>query len=268
MSVTTELANHYRLSARGPDRLILDGETLRTSLFVSRRLNERWSLSIEVPHYRLSGGVLDDVIDGWHSTFGLPDGGRNNRPEGLVEFEMSHNGDVFYALGEGATGFGDVQLGVALSIGEFGVVGMTVKLPTGDDSMFAGSGSTDWALDFLRPRAVQLRNRAAGYFWGFGIIKVGEGPAVDYGQRDSGYFGVLGGTLGVTPRVGVRVQLDAHSAFYRSQLEEIGERGFQGSIGGWWKFGERGVLDFAFNEDLEVSTSPDIVLHLSARWQW
>ena len=268
VSVTTELANHYRLSGRGPDRLILDGETLRTTAFVSRRLNERWAVSIEVPYYRVYGGVLDDVIDGWHSTFSLPDGGRNNRPEGLVEFEMSRNGKVFYNLGERASGFGDVQLGANLLIGSVGVAALALKLPTGDDAMFAGSGSADWALSFLRPRAVRLRNRAAGYFWGFGVVKVGAGPAADYGQRDSGYFGTFGGSLAITPRVGVRVQVDAHSAFYRSQLEEIGERGFQGSIGGWWEFGARGLLDFAFNEDLEVSTSPDIVLHFSAKWRW
>ncbi len=268
MSVTTELANHYRLAGRGPDRLILDGETLRTSLFVSRRLNENFSVSVELPYYRLSGGVLDDVIDGWHSTFRLPDGGRNNRPEGLVEFEMARNGDVFYYLGERRAGFGDVQLGAAWSVGEFGVAALTLKLPTGDESMFAGSGATDWAVSFLRPRQVRLRNRAAGYFWGFGVVKTGAGPAVDYGQRDGGYFGVLGGSLAITPRVGVRAQLDAHSAFYRSQLEEIGERAYQGSVGGWWTFGQRGTLEFAVNEDLEVSTSPDIVLHVNARWQW
>ena len=41
-----------------------------------------WSLGVEVPYYRVGGGVLDDLIDGWHSAFNLPDGARNYRPEG------------------------------------------------------------------------------------------------------------------------------------------------------------------------------------------
>jgi hypothetical protein len=268
MSVTTDLANHYRLAGRGPDRLILDGETLRTSLFISKRLSDRWAVSVELPHYKVYGGVLDDVVDAWHSFFGLPDGGRNNRPEDLIEFEMSRNGDVFYSLNERGTGIGDVQLGVSWSIAEFAIAGLTVKLPTGDEDLLAGSGSTDWALSFLRPRSVQLARRTAGYYWGFGVISIGEGPARTWDQRDSGYFGVVGGSLSLAPKIGIKVQLDVHSAFYDSQLEEIGERGFQGSIGGWWEFGERGRFDFAVNEDLEVSTSPDVVIHLSARWQW
>jgi hypothetical protein len=62
-----ELANHYRLSLRGTDLLILDGETLRTNLSYSHGFANGWSLGAEAPYYRISGGVLDDFTDGWHS---------------------------------------------------------------------------------------------------------------------------------------------------------------------------------------------------------
>jgi hypothetical protein len=268
LTLTTELANHYRLSQRGSERLVADAETLRTNLFVAKRLGENWSVSMELPYYRVYGGVLDDVIDAWHSAFSLPDGGRNNRAEGLVEIELARDGNAFYRLGQRDTGIGDAQLGFAYSIGEFGVATATIKLPTGEERLLAGSGSTDWAISFLRPREVQLRRRSAGYYWGAGIIEVGTGPAQNFGQRDRGYFGVLGGSLRITPKIGARAQLDVHSPFYRSLLEELGEQAFQGSIGGWWEFNDRGIFEFAFNEDLEVSTSPDIVVHLNARWVW
>ena len=267
-SVTSDIANHYRLSQRRPDTLIADGETIRTGFFVARRLDEHWSVSVELPYYRIYGGVLDDVIDAWHSAFDLPDGGRNTRPEGLVQFQMAHDGDVFFNRDTRGSGLGDVQLGVAYSIGDFAVASAWLKLPTGEEDLLAGSGSSDWAVSFLRPREVSFGNRSAGYFWGFGYIHVGESFAQPFGQRDDGYFGVLGGSLRIAPKLGVKAQIDMHSALYRSELEEIGERAWQGSIGGWWEFGARGTLDFAVNEDLEVSTSPDIVVHISARWQW
>lgn len=267
-SVTTDVANHYRLSQRGTDRLIADGETIRTGFFVAHRLDENWSISFELPYYRIYGGELDDVIDGWHSAFELPDGGRNNRPEGLVQFQMAHSGDVFFERNARGSGLGDAQLGAAYSIGDFAVASAWVKLPTGEEAVLAGSGSTDWGVSFLRSREVSLKNRSAGYFWGFGFIRLGEGFASVFDQRDSGYFGVLGGSLRITPRLGFKMQIDMHSALYRSPLEEIGEDAWQGSIGGWWEFGQRGTLDFAFNEDLEVSTSPDIVVHIGARWRW
>ena len=34
------------------------------------------------------------------------------------------------------------------------------------------------------------------------------------------------------------------------------------------EIGDRGVLEFAVNEDLHVSTAPDVVLHLGIRWGW
>ena len=80
--VTGEVANHYRFSVQGNDLLMLDGETVRTNLSLTHGFASGWSFGVEVPYYRVGGGVLDDLIDGWHSAFGLPDGGRNARPEG------------------------------------------------------------------------------------------------------------------------------------------------------------------------------------------
>jgi hypothetical protein len=270
LSYTSELANHYRLSQRGPELLILDGETWRNSLFLSKSIGEGWSVSLELPHYRVGGGVLDDVIDGWHSTFRLPDGGRNNRPADQVQFELGRDNSVFYELDEGASGSGDVQLGVAYALGrDNGLhVRATVKLPTGDERILAGSGSTDWAVTMLRTRPVTLRSRAAGYFWGIGILRLGRAELLRYDQERNALIGVVGGSMKVSRNIGLKVQLDAHDALFNSLLEEIGERSFQATLGGWWTFSQRGVLDFGVNEDLEVSTSPDVVLHLNARWRF
>jgi Protein of unknown function (DUF3187) len=269
ISYTSELANHYRFSTRGTERLALDGETWRNSLYLSKSIGEGWSVSLEWPHYRISGGVLDDVIDAWHSTFRLPDGGRNGRPEDLVHFEMGRDGELLYELDGGASGRGDVQLGVTYALGRDNGfhVRATVKLPTGDEQILAGSGATDWAVTLLRTRPVMLTKRAAGYYWGIGALRLGHADLIPFDQKGSGLIGVVGGAMNVTQNIGVKVQLDYHDALYRSQLEEIGERSFQATIGGWWRFSRRGVLDFGVNEDLVVSTSPDVVIHANARWR-
>ena len=43
-ALTSELANHYRLSQRGPDTLILDGETWRNNVSISKAIGESWSV--------------------------------------------------------------------------------------------------------------------------------------------------------------------------------------------------------------------------------
>jgi hypothetical protein len=250
--------------------LILDGETLRMNLFFSRPLGERWSVSAELPVVQQSGGMLDNLIDGWHSTFNLPDGGRNNRPEDELLFELATGGQSFLRLDDDRRGLGDLQIGLARRFGADGryVVRAAVKAPTGDEDILSGSGSSDWSLTLLRPGQGMLRGRAAGYYWGFGWLDLGEPERVAYTVEDGALVGILGGGVRIFPRIGLKAQIDVYSAMYDTPLEELGQDAVQATIGGWWEWGEQSRLDFAISEDLHVSTAPDVVVHLGLRWNW
>jgi hypothetical protein len=270
-TATTEIANHYRLSQRGSDTLILDGETLRMTLFYSRPLGERWSLSAELPMLKQSGGVLDDLIDVWHSAFGMPDGGRNNRPEDELLFELAIDGQPFLVIDDERSGVGDLQIGLARRFGadERFVGRVSVKIPTGDDDLLASSGSSDWSMTLLRPAERMLSGgRAVGYYWGFGWLDLGQPERVSFPVEDGAIIGIVGGGIRVFPRFGFKAQIDVYSAMYDTALEELGQNAAQATIGGWWDLGERGRLDFAINEDLHVSTAPDVVVHVGLRWSW
>jgi len=270
VSATSELANHFSIGAAGRDAVVFDGETWRNSLFVSKRFGDGWSVSFELPHYRVSGGVLDDVIDAWHSAFGLPDGGRNALGDSELLFALQRDGRDFYRLTADRSGVGDLQLGIGYRLGrQDGVYANAwVKLPTGDEADLTGSGSTDWALTLLRPRDVVVRGRRAGYFWGFGAARLGRADLLAFDQERSVFMAVAGGSLSIAERFGIKLQLDFHSRLYRSELDHIGDAGLQATLGGWWRFTSRGSLEFGINEDLQVNTSPDVVLHAAARWQW
>jgi len=268
--VTAEVANHYRFSLQGNERLMLDGETVRTTLGVTHGFASGWSLGVEVPYYKVSGGVLDDVIDGWHSAFAMPDGGRNARPEGEFLYAFGDPQVLSFDLSEPQTGIGDTQIKFARLIGrdQGFVVQAAIKLPTGDEDMLAGSGSSDGSLTVLRTRPLLARKRAAGYFWGVGILRVGDPEIVDFDAQTWVPTGILGGSWQVLPEFGLKGQLDVHGAFYESQLEEIGETAVQATLSAWRRMGKRGQIEFAVVEDLNVSTSPDVVLQVAAAWQW
>jgi hypothetical protein len=270
LGVTTEVANHYRLSRRVDDLLILDGETLRTTLAFTHGFRDRWSFGVEMPYYRISDGVLDDLVDVWHSAFGLPDGGRNNRPEDQLQFQVGDRNGTFFRFDDPQSGFGDLELKVARRIGaaERFVAQVIVKLPTGDEDMLAGSGSADWSLTLLRSSPITFRNRAAGLFWGVGLLRVGEPDRIDFRAENLVTTAVLGAGIQLFPKFGLKAQLDYHSPFFDTPLEEIGEGAIQASFGTWLTPGERAVVEIAIVEDLEVSTSPDVVLQLAARWSW
>jgi hypothetical protein len=267
LAVTTEIANHYRLSARGSETLILDGETWRMNLAMQRAVGEDWSLGLEVPYVRHSGGALDDLIDGWHSFTGLPDGGRNNRTEDALLYWLEDAGGLRLSVDQRSAGIGDLQLSAGRAFGDRPLhFRATLKLPTGDERYLAGSGSTDLAVTVLSELPKTFRDRPAAFYWGVGLLWLGEAELLADRQEEVVYIAVAGVGWRPWPRIGLKVQLDGHTPFYDSALEEIGQSALQATVGGWWKMSERAVLDLAVNEDLHVSTSPDVVLHVAVRW--
>jgi hypothetical protein len=267
---TVEIANHYRFSLKGNERLMLDGETVRTGLSFTHGFGSGWSLGVDVPYYRVGGGILDDTIDSWHAAFGMPDGGRNARPEDQLLFAFGEPAAPSFVLTEPQSGIGDTQLKFARLIGpdQGFVVQATVKLPTGEEEMLAGSGSGDWSVTLLRTRPLLARKRAAGYYWGVGLVRAGDPEVVDFDAKTWVPTGIVGGSWQVLPEWGLKGQIDVHGAFYDSQLEEIGETAIEATLSSWRRLGRRGQIELAVVEDLNVSTAPDVVLQFAAAWQW
>src|SRR5690606_22597059 len=174
----------------------------------------------------------------------------------------------FFALNERARGLGDVQLSLGRIVGANGnyYLAGTVKLPTGDEALLAGSGSTDWSLTLLRSSQTVFRDKPAAFFWGVGALGIGDPERIDYDANSAAFLGMFGGSLKPWPRLGFKLQADIHTALYDSRLKELGDPGVQVTLGGWREIGASGVFEFAVNEDLAVSTSPDVVLHLTLRW--
>lgn len=267
---SVEIANHYRLSRRGQDFLLLDGETLRVNLHAEKTFRSGWSVGAELPLLRQAGGVLDDTIDAWHSIFDLPDGGRNARPEDALEYRLGRGTDEMIRLLEDSSGPGDLTLTAARRIGATGAFTLrfSAKLPTGDPDTLAGSGATDWMATLLHQRAFPTRGLAPGLFWGAGIVVPGTPDRIRLPVEDLVMTGLAGGTLSFSDRLGFKAQLEVHTAYYDTPLEELGQTAVQVSVGGWWHFSGRGRFDFAISEDLHVSTAPDVAIHTGVQWYW
>ncbi|HVY63655.1 MAG TPA: DUF3187 family protein [Gammaproteobacteria bacterium] len=267
---TFEIANHYRLSARGGDSVILDGETHRTTVAFAHAFDNGWSVGAEVPYYEITGGFLDDAIDAWHSAFGLPDEGRNRRPEDALLFEAGRRGNDFLVLDRARGGVGDVQLKAARTIGDDRqfVVEITAKLPTGDPAMLSGSGSADAAITLLRSQPLLARKRPAGYYWGVGAVLAGTPDGIGFDSHRWVYTGIVGGSWQPWPKFGLKAQLDVHGPFYSSPLHEFGEAASMFTFGAWRPAGRRGTLHFAIVEDVGVGTAPDVVFQVASEWRW
>lgn len=128
---------------------VADTETWKLGFVYTHPFGRRWLLEVEAPLYAHGGGFLDEVNEGWHTIFGLPDVGRSLFPYNLSQIGYARDGSVRYAYGQSGPGLGDVTLRGLHNLGpergllpELAVSG-AVKLPTGDTSSFLGSGTWD-----------------------------------------------------------------------------------------------------------------------------
>jgi hypothetical protein len=127
-------------------------ETLRSGLFLRYGATDKLELGVEVPVLYRWDGFMDGAIKQTERlTTGLSPA-RASLSNTSFAFNVSHSGQTVMSGGPGATGLGDTTLMSkyqlltesatvpALSLRS------AVKLPTGDQSEFFGSGSPDFAL--------------------------------------------------------------------------------------------------------------------------
>jgi hypothetical protein len=200
----------------------------------------------------------------------MPDGGRNARPEGEFLYRYGDRRQPDFELTDPQTGLGDVQIKIARLLGEEQrfVLQAAIEMPTGDENMLAGNGSTDWTVTLLRTQPLLGRRRPAGYFWGVGFVRAGDADLIDFDANTWVPTAVAGGSWQPWANWGLKAQLDVHGAFFDSPLEELGKTAIQATISAWRRTGQRGQIEFAVVEDLAVSTAPDVVLQVAAAWQW
>ena len=268
LGIVTGVANHYVLSGNGHEELLMDGETWRLNLFYRRRFGEAWTVSVDVPWYRHSGGFLDDAVDAWHGFANLPDGNRNLRGEDELQYLYKVGGQHRYLFEQARHGIGDTRIGLSRTLGVEGRLTLkaAVKLPTGDRGALTGSGATDLSFSLLRRHPRTVGGAPAGIFWGAGAVRAGATEVFSLRSENWVAFGVLGAGWQPLPRVGFKFQLDAHSNYFSSALGELGASAVQASVGGWWKPDSIRTLTFAFSEDLIVNSAPDFGIHIGLGW--
>ena len=265
LQVRLLVGNSFSGGTAPGEMLVLDGETTELALTWHQPVSRCVGVSLRVPLVAHAGGIFDSPIDAYHEALGLPDGGRPEVPNNLVNFEYTVDGEVF-ELQSDAGGFGDVSLWVR------GLAGCAtpdqalpwrvgVKLPSGDEDDWLGSGGTDVWADLQSP--VYQPFSALRMAASIGVLIPGETDVLPT-LESVALFGAAGGHYSFTPRLAVTANLDWHTALFDSELTEIGNLSGQLTAGFRYAFAPTSKLDVQFTEDILVDTATDI--GLSIRW--
>lgn len=267
--VSLDMANNFAPSETVRERIMLDGESYRTTLALSRGFADCFELGLELPIVSQSGGFLDGFIEGWHHFFHLPNSSRADEPRNRLLYRYDKDGLTRLNFTDRSTGIGDLRLtgGLRLYRDKASALALQaqLKFPTGNSARLTGSGSTDFALWVSGDHDFDLGSWGnAGIFGSLGALAKTEGDVLRGQQRPAVGFGDIGAGWSPLERLALKLQLSSHTPFYKgSDLVELGSFSTILVIGGTIAFSERIALDIGVSEDVVVEASPDTSFHLS-----
>jgi len=266
LAFTASMGNISLDQTSGDEHLILDAERREWNLRYTTPVATSWTMQLDVPWVQLSGGSLDHVIESWHHTFGLPNGNRAEWPDNRLLIQHSVNGLTDLQITQSASGLGDVALHFGRSWNNAihpVTMWLTIKAPTGNEHRLLGSGGLDVALTLSAEQQLFARLHT---FEQASVVRAGNTAYLDDMQRRTVVNGLLGASLQLTTHWQFATQLNAHSAFYQSDVRALGNA-LQLSFGPRYS-SDRWRADFAVSEDIAVDTAPDVQFALNVARRW
>jgi hypothetical protein len=271
--VMMDYSSNYVEDNKGGESITLDGETARVTLHGKYGLSKNVECGIEVPYVVHGGGFLDSFIIHYHDLFGFPQGGRDKAHRNRLLYRYSREGVEKMRIDSSSNGLGDVSLTAGFQLYYDGkeypralVLRTSLKIPTGDSDSLHGSGSIDFSCLFTASDDYKLRYGHGKLFASMGFMAMTRGDVLSAQQRHYVGFGSMGGGWSPFSWMALKIQLDAHTPFYKdSQLRELSTSSAQVIIGGVLALSERTSLDIAVSEDIITKASPDVVFHFALR---
>ena len=271
LTLVLDIANNYVDDSARNEHITLDGETYRLTLAGRYGIGNRLELGFEIPYVFQSGGSLDGFIENYHSTFGFPQGGRDQAPQGRFLLNYQRNGANLLRIDQSNSGIGDLRLSAGFQLYRDDMespralaLRASLKVPTGDSNQLHGSGSTDLALWLTASQDWKTTIGMWEIFGGGGILGMTKGNVLPDQQQNAVAFGSLGAGWHPLAWLTLKVQFDGHTAFYKdSDLVELSAGSVQIVMGGTLHFSDRTSLDIGVSEDLVVKTAPDVVFHFA-----
>ncbi len=272
-NIILDHASHYAKDSNPRENILLDGESTRITLEGRYGIAGGLEAGLEIPFIILGGGFLDSFIEGYHNTFGFPQGSRDQAPQNRLSYQYRRDGQERLLVDKASYGLGDIRLMGAWQLyqetpGQPRAVALraSLKLPTGDSDQLHGSGSTDFSLWVTATDGYKLGKGQLTLFGAAGIMAMTDGQVLRDQQRHWVGYGGLG--VGWSPLhwLALKIQTLFHTPFYQeSDLRQLNAVSAQLTMGGTLALSDRLTLDLGITEDIVVSTAPDVVFHLNLK---
>lgn len=266
LAVEQQVANYHSQSITQSEAINLDGESWRTSITAVYGISQDSQLSLSVPFIRHSGGYLDSFIYHWHDVLGLPQGARTQDTHDDIDIRYIRNNQLIVSQRSATSGIGDIRIkyGYRLPVKERSVVLQSeIKLPTGSIDRLTGSEGTDISVGFMLNDPISLQQQHITLWYGGASSYLKDSNSeLSAEQNNLVFSGKMGLGWRAFDSITLKTQLDAHSAIYESDTQELGETALMLTIGGDIHFSKRYRLELSAVEDLVTDASPDVIFNV------
>jgi hypothetical protein len=262
-----DTANTSMESISEDEQVTLDGEIYRLTLTWKRGLGSGWQFGVELPYLSHRGGGLDSLIENWHDLLGFSNSDRDDWQQNRLRYLYVKDGVTQVSIEDKVSGFGDLQfqLSHALALQDKQLkasLHMSLKLPTGDEDSLLGSGAPDLALWISGSDRLLLEGWPIGGYTQAGVLFMGKGEILEDVQQEVAFFGTLGGNWRVYDWLDLKVQLDAHTPFYKSKIDQLGGSAVMLTFGGSVVLDRGSQIDISMGENMTTDMVPDFILNL------
>ncbi|MEN8255076.1 MAG: DUF3187 family protein [Verrucomicrobiota bacterium] len=253
------------------ESIIWDGETAQYNFRFRYGVSDKLELGVDVPFIEHGGGYLDSIIRNYHKMMGFPNDRQEQFEKNQIKYQLGEDTDPDYLMEEGHSGLGDIRVSAAIPLFEESLhaqrhlaLRSLLKLPTGDSKYLFGSGGTDLSVGLAYSDYQTLGRLNTVLAAHFGMIYMGDAEVLRDQQRHfAGYGGVSLDWL-TLDWLEFKLQMDMHSAFYHSELKQLGSS-IQLLAGGTVHLPGEVLLDLGISEQLITDATPDVGFYLLAR---
>ena len=246
--------------------ILMDMEAMVVDFRLDYGLTDKLSFGLRVPMVSMQDGFMDNSLEWFHHSLGLPNYGKERRPKNQFAYRIKEDGQPCFQSKKGGLNLLDSTVFTQINLIDLkkkipAKIDLTyeVKLPIGDETAGFGSGALDYG--FFIP--IQFSFSRLNAYLMPGYIRIGS-PRLnntDISVRDIKSF-FIGCEYPYTSNVSLVAQINAYtSPFGNTGIERLDNASAELALGLRWAVTSKINTEMAFCEDLTRS-APDFNLHL------
>jgi len=246
------------------NKYIADMEIYVADIEIRKRMRGAREFSLNLTALRPNAGVFDGFLHTYHHAFGLPNGGRELRPNNQFAYRYARNGGPNQWQGKSRWELGNIQLKFRQGLAESDTWAVallsSVQLPTGNQKRGWNHGGVDAGLGI----AADIRHNA--WFAHLDAWQIHPFKRNDQGLRNRNYARGTA-TLGLNaPLFSIPlqwlVQVQGGESPYRSGITELDQSPWLISFALRWRAGNQ-TWSAGFVENISQRSTQDFSLLFS-----